>query len=65
MRPAQTLRAFKNNQIRDRLADLQKRLPLSDTARQILHNEIESAAKFWFIQGGGVEGDFEKLFNGE
>ena len=63
MRPAQTLRAFKNNQIRDRLADLQKRLLFSETARQILHNEIESAAKFWFIQGGGVESDFEELFN--
>ena len=65
MRPTQTTRAFKNNQIRDRLADLQKRLLLSDIARQILHNEIESAAKFWFIQGGGVEGDFEKMFNGK
>ena len=65
MRPTQTLRSFKNNQVCDRLADLQKRLLLSDTARQIIHNEIESAAKFWFIQGGGVEADFEKMFNGK
>lgn len=63
MRPAQTPRAFKNSQIRDRLADLQKRLLLSDTARQIIHNEIEAAALYWFIQAGGVESDFEKLFN--
>lgn len=65
MRPQNTVRSFTNNRIRDRLANLQKRFSLQDEARQILHNEIEAAAKFWFIQGGGVEADFEKQFNGK
>ena len=63
MRPQNTTRTFTNNAIRNRLADLQKRFLLKDTTRQILHNEIESAARYWFIRGGGVEADFEKLFN--
>ena len=65
MRPQNTVRSFTNNRIRDRLANLQKRFSLQDEARQIIHNEIEAAAKFWFIQGGGVEADFEKQFNGK
>lgn len=63
MRPQNTVRSFTNNRIRDRLANLQKRFSLRDEARQILHNEIEAAAKFWFIQGGGKEADFEFKFN--
>lgn len=65
MRPQNCIRIFNNNRIRDRLAQLQKRFSLQDEARQIIHNEIEAAAKFWFIQGGGVEADFEKQFNGK
>lgn len=63
MRPQQTVRAFRHNKIRNRLAELQKRFKLQEEARQIIHNEIESASLYWFIQGGGVESDFEKLFN--
>ncbi len=63
MRPRQTTRAFKHNQIRNRLAELQNRFRLQDEARQIIHNEIKSASLYWFIQGGGVEADFEKMFN--
>lgn len=63
MRPQQTVRAFKHTQIRIRLAELQKRFTLTEEARQILHNEIESASRYWFIQGGGVEVDFEQKFN--
>ena len=63
MIPQNTVRSFTNNRIRDRLANLQKRFSLQDEARQILHNEIEAAAKFWFIQGGGKEADFEFKFN--
>lgn len=63
MRPQNTTRTFTNNRIRDRLAQLQKRFSLQDEARQIIHNEIEAAAKFWFIQGGGNESDFESKFN--
>ena len=63
MRPQNTTRTFTNNRIRDRLAELQKRFGLKDQARQIIHNEIEAAAKFWFIQGGGKEADFEFKFN--
>ena len=63
MRPQNTVRSFTNNRIRDRLANLQKRFSLQDEARKILHNEIEAAAKFWFIQGGGKEADFEFKFN--
>jgi hypothetical protein len=63
MRPQNSIRTFTNNRIRDRLAQLQKRFGLKDEARQILHNEIEAAAKFWFIQGGGIEADFESKFN--
>ena len=63
MRPQNTTRTFTNNAIRDRLADLQKRFLLKDTTRQILHNEIEAAARYWFIRGGGVEADFDNFFN--
>ena len=63
MRPQNTTRTFTNNAIRNRLADLQKRFLLKDTARQILHNEIEAAARYWFVRSGGVEADFKKLFN--
>lgn len=63
MRPRQTTRAFKHNQIRIRLAELQKRFRMQDEARQIIHNEIEAASLYWFIQGGGVESDFEQKFN--
>ena len=65
MRPQNTTRTFTNNRIRDRLAELQKRFGLKDQARQIIHNEIESAALYWFIQGGGKEADFESKFNGK
>jgi len=63
MRPKNTARAFKHNQIRNRIAEPQKRFRLHEEARQIIHNEIESAARFWFIQGGGLEADFETRFN--
>lgn len=63
MRPQRTVRTFTNNRVRERLAELQKRFMLADQTRQILHNEIESASRFWFIQGGGVESDFEQKFN--
>ncbi len=65
MRPQNTIRTFLNNNIRNRLADLQKRFKIHDEARQIIHNEIEAAAKYWFIQGGGSESDFETKFNGK
>ena len=65
MRPQNTIRSFINRSIRNRLADLQKRFSLKDEARQIIHNEIEAAALYWFIQGGGSEADFETKFNGK
>ena len=54
---------FANKNIRNRLAALQAKYGLSDTLRQILHNEIEKAARYWYVAGGGKEEDFEKLFN--
>lgn len=63
MRPQNCIRIFNNTRIRTRLAQLQKRFGLKDEARQILHNEIEAAALYWFIQGGGNESDFESKFN--
>jgi hypothetical protein len=65
MRPQNTIRSFINRSIRNRLADLQKRFRLNEAARQIIHNEIESASLYWFIQGGGSEADFETKFNGK
>jgi len=63
MRPQNTTRAFTNDRIRNRLHDLKKRFEINDQARQIIHNEIEAAARFWFIQGGGTAEDFEIKFN--
>ena len=63
MRPQHTIRTFTHSAIRKRLAALQLRFKLRDEARQIIHNEIESASRFWFIQGGGLEADFETKFN--
>lgn len=63
MRPKHTTRTFTNDRIRNRMHDLQKRFVLTDPCRQTIHNEIESAARFWFIQGGGTAADFEKQFN--
>jgi hypothetical protein len=54
---------FANKNIRNRLADLQAKYGLSDALRQILHNEFEAAAKYWFGRAGGKESKFEKLFN--
>lgn len=55
---------FNNSNIRNRLAALQAKYGLSDTLRQMLHNEIEKTARYWYVAGGGKEEDFEKLFNG-
>ena len=55
---------FNNSNIRNRLAALQAKYGLSDTLRQILHNEVEKTARYWYMAGGGKEEDFEKLFNG-
>lgn len=63
MRPQNTARTFTHSRVRARLAELQKRFAPHEEARQIIHNEIESAARFWFIQGGGLEADFETKFN--
>jgi len=63
MRPQNTIRTFTNDRVRNRLHDLQKRFAISDQARQVIHNEIEAAAKYWFVQGGGTEADFETKFN--
>ena len=54
---------FRHANIRSRLADLQAKYGLSDALRQILHNEFEATAKYWFERAGGKEEDFEKLFN--
>lgn len=54
---------FKNSNIRNRLAALQAKYGLSDTLRQMLHNEFEATAKHWWERAGGKEGKFEKLFN--
>ena len=54
---------FRHANIRNRLADLQAKYGLSDTLRQMLHNEIEATAKHWFGRAGGKESKFEKLFN--
>lgn len=54
---------FRHANIRNRLADLQAKYGLSDAVRQILHNEIEKTARYWYLAGGGKEEDFEKLFN--
>ncbi len=65
MRPQYTIRSFTHSNIRKRLLALQLRFKLKDESRQIIHNEIESAARYWFIQGGGSEADFEIKFNGK
>lgn len=65
MRPQHTIRAFTHAAIRKRLAALQQRFKMKDENRQIIHNEIEAAARYWFIQGGGSESDFENKFNGK
>lgn len=54
---------FNNGNIRNRLAALQAKYGLSDTLRQMLHNEFEATAKHWWEKAGGKEEDFEKLFN--
>ena len=56
---------FHHSHIRTRLQKFQLQNGLSDTARQILHNEIEAAARYWFIQAGGSVEDFEVKFNSE
>ena len=63
MKPRQTNRAFAHIMVTKRLAVLQQKFGFSHEARQMFHNEIESAARFWFIQGGGLESDFETKFN--
>ena len=54
---------FKNGNIRNRLAAMLKKYGIPDALRQILHNEIEKTARYWYLAGGGKEEDFEKLFN--
>lgn len=54
---------FRFGNIRNRLAKIQIQHGLSEFARNILQNEFEAAAKYWFIQGGGKEADFEQKFN--
>ena len=49
--------------IRNRLAELQMQYSIADTLRQMLQNEIEAAAKEWFLLGGGNEIEFETKFN--
>jgi len=63
MRAQNTIRTFTNDRVRNRLHDLQKRFAISDQTRQVVHNEIEAASRYWFIHGGGTEADFEKQFN--
>lgn len=54
---------FRFGNIRNRLAAFALKNSLGDFARNILQNEFEETARFWFIQGGGVESDFEQKFN--
>lgn len=46
-----------------RLRELGKKNGLPDTTRQILQNEFEATALYWFLQAGGNAEDFEKVFN--
>lgn len=46
-----------------RLREMVKKHGLPDTTRQILQNEFEATALYWFIEAGGTPEDFEKLFN--
>jgi hypothetical protein len=46
-----------------RLRELSNKYAIPDTTRQILQNEFEATALFWFVLGGGTVEDFEKLFN--
>lgn len=54
---------FANKNIRNRFARMLEKYGISDALRQILHNEIEKTARYWYVAGGGKEEDFEKLFN--
>lgn len=54
---------FRHSNIRKHLHIFQRQHGLSDHARQILQNEIEAAARYWFIQAGGSAEDFEIKFN--
>jgi len=65
MRSLNTFTRYKFNNIRNRLATLQLKYNLPDPARQIIQNEIEAAARFWFVEGGGCAEDFETKFNTE
>lgn len=63
MRPKQTFTRYHHHNIRNRLAALQMKYAINDTARQIIQSEIEAASLYWFLRGGGTEEEFDKLFN--
>jgi len=65
MRSQNTFTRYHHNNIRNRLAALQRRTLMADTTRQTVQNEIEAAARFWFVEGGGCAEDFETKFNTE
>lgn len=65
MRPKSTYTKYKHNNLRNRLATLQKTYAISETARQILQSELEATALHWFLEAGGTEAEFDKLFNSE
>lgn len=65
MRNLNTFTRYNYHNIRNRLAALQRRTLMADTTRQTVQNEIEAAARFWFVQGGGSDAEFETKFNGK
>ena len=42
---------------------IQQEYGMADTTRQKLQNQFEAACRFWFLQGGGNEAEFDNLFN--
>ena len=55
--------AFRANNIQVRMRKIQQARGMADTTRQLLQSQFEAACRFWFLQGGGNEAEFESLFN--
>jgi hypothetical protein len=54
---------FARKNIAKRLRELGNKSAIPDTTRQILQNQFDATALYWFLQGGGTVDDFEKLYN--
>lgn len=55
--------AFRASNISNRMRKIQQAHGMADTTRQLLQSQFEAACRFWFLQGGGNDLEFESLFN--